>query len=176
LRAVALVNSLLAFSRRTPASDDLSDLTEVLNEIAHETETCLQTYPIRFKFEVADLPVLAVPRGHLTTVLRNLIQNAIEAMPNGGELTLRAAMEDSNAVISVQDTGRGLDEVAKERLFEPFWTTKGVAADSPGTVVGLGLAIAHGLVHVMGGTISVSSRVNEGSTFTVRIPAAQPTP
>lgn len=174
VRAVALVNSLLAFSRRAPAADDLGDLTEVLNEIATETETLVAATPIRFHFELRRVPVLAVPRGHLTTVLRNLIQNAVEAMPEGGDLTLRAEMIDSSAVISVTDTGKGLDEIGRGRLFEPFWTTKGIAAASPGTIVGLGLAIAHGLVHVMGGTIAVRSELNKGSTFTVRIPVNGP--
>lgn len=174
LRAVALVNNLLTFSQKAPAADDLGDLTEVLNEVATETEGFLQETPIQFHFELDRVPVMAVPRGHLGTVLRNLIQNAIEAMPQGGGLTLRAELVDSMAVISVTDTGRGMDEIARGRLFEPFWTTKGIAAESPGTIVGLGLAIAHGLVHVMGGTIAVRSEVNKGSTFTVRIPVSPP--
>jgi len=174
MRAVALVNSLLAFSKRTPMGDDLCDLTEVLNEIAHETETCIDRELVRFKLEIARMPVLPVPRAHVATVLRNLIQNALEAMPEGGELIVRAGLDDSHAVVSVTDSGRGLDDIAKGRLFEPFWTTKGEAVESPGTIAGLGLAIAHGLVHVMGGTIAVKSQVNEGATFTVRIPVAAP--
>ncbi len=170
LRAASLVNSLLAFSEQTPVADDLSDLTEVLNLIAHETETSIDDSRIRFRFEIPRLPVVPVPRAHLSTVLRNLIQNALEAMPEGGEITLKAQLDDSRALVSVADTGQGLDEVARARLFEPFWTTKRPIDNAPGTIAGLGLAIARGLTHVMGGQISVRSVVGEGSTFTLSLP------
>lgn len=170
LRATNLVNGLLVFAEGGPREDDLSDLTEVLNHLAHELDETTKESPVRFVFEQSKLPVLPVPRTQLLTVLRNISQNAIEAMPEGGTLRLSATTESHRAKITIGDTGRGLSEEARSRIFEPFWTTKGPVAEGPAS--GLGLAIAHGIIQVLGGTISVESEPQEGSSFTVTIPVS----
>lgn len=174
MRATAMVNGLLAFAEDGPRPDDLSDLTEVLNELAHETEAMIGTSGIVFEMNVETLPILAVPRVQLSTVLRNIVQNAIEAMPKGGTLTINAVLNDPTIDITIRDTGKGLDEADQARIFEPFWTTKHGLGE--GSVAGLGLAIAHGLVHVLGGSVTVSSAPDRGSTFTVSIPLPKTTP
>lgn len=79
-------------------------------------------------------------------------------------------MADDSAKIVISDTGRGLDEASRARIFEPFWTTKARGAQSASSTAGLGLAIAHGLISVIGGSISVESEPDKGSSFTVSIP------
>ena len=106
----------------------------------------------------------------MRTVLHNIIQNAIEAMPNGGALRIDVSLEEEAIITRISDTGCGLDAQARSRIFEPFWSTKSKRATESGEGTGLGLAIAHGLMQMIGGSISVSSEPNQGSCFTVRFP------
>lgn len=170
-RATALVNGLLAFAEGDRRVEDLSDLTEIVTELADELEERVEDRGIKFVFEMATLPVMPVPKVQLTTILHNITQNAIEAMPDGGTLCLDVSTDARSLIILIRDTGRGLDEAAKTRIFEPFWTTKSDSlAARPGVAAGLGLAIAHGLVHMLGGTITVTSELGKGSCFRVTFP------
>lgn len=169
MRAAALVNGLLVFAEGTPRADDLSDLTELMNELADELENEIEGHKIEFTLHLPALPVVPVPRTQLRTVLRNIAQNAVEAMPDGGSLRMDVSVNESAVVIAVSDTGRGLDQDAQSRIFEPFWSTKGDRALGS-TATGMGLAIAHGLAQVIGATITVASEINKGSTFTVTLP------
>lgn len=173
MRASVLVNGLLAFAEGAPRADDLSDLTELINDLADELEPAVEGRNIKFTLNLPALPVVPVPRTQLLTILRNIAQNAIEAMPNGGSLRMDVSVCDSAAVITISDSGRGLDKDAQSRIFEPFWSTKGDRALGS-TATGMGLAIAHGLAQVIGATITVSSELDKGSSFTVAIP--RPTP
>jgi signal transduction histidine kinase len=97
-------------------------------------------------------------------VFLNLIINAIQAMPKGGELRVSTAVEDGKIVCSIGDTGTGIPERIRQRIFDPFFTTK-----PRGT--GLGLSIVHKIVHRLGGEIQLESQENEGTVFRVIIPA-----
>ncbi len=108
------------------------------------------------------LPVSADPV-LLRRVIENLVLNAIDAMPQGGQLTFRTTVRDKRAVFELSDTGAGLTSEECERLFTPYYTTK-----QHGT--GLGLAIAQSVVSDHHGTITVSSRKNEGTTFHIELP------
>jgi len=169
-KATSLINGLLAFSEGDKRTEDLSDLTETLFEIADDTEARLNESKIAVKVEFEKLPVVPVKRMAVYNTLTNIIQNAIEAMPDGGELGISAGQVGDAVEITVRDTGVGLDEATRERIFEPFWTTKGVLGRGEGHAVGLGLAIAHGLAQMIGATISVHSAPGSGSTFVLRIP------
>lgn len=170
VRTSALVNGLLAFSEGGPHEDHLSDLTELLNGLADETEFMLVNRNIQLVVELGALPVTPVPREQFLIVLRNIIQNAIDAMPEGGALKISGRAEPQSVIVSISDTGKGLDELARARMFEPFWTTKGPLATVHGRAAGLGLAIAHGIVQRMGGTIRVQSEVGRGTTLEIQIP------
>ena len=170
VRTSSLVNGLLAFSEGGPHEDDLSDLTELLNGLAEETEFAVAGRNIRLAVSIANLPVTPVPREQLQIVLRNMIQNAVEAMPEGGVLTLGARADEGAVTISISDTGKGLDEVGVSRMFEPFWTTKGALATVHGRAAGLGLAIAHGIIQRIGGSIRVRSEMGKGTTLEITIP------
>lgn len=172
-RATTLVNGLLAFAEGDQRADDLSDFTEIINELVDEFERRIKGTGVTLTLSMPDLPVVPVPRVQVSTLFRNILRNAIEAMPDGGQLHIDVSTDEGSLVILVEDTGCGLDEAAKSRIFEPFWTTKGVLASGSGKATGLGLAIAHGLVHMMGGTITVTSEVGKGSCFRVTLPIQQ---
>jgi len=170
MRASALVNGLLAFAEGAPRAEDLSDLTELMNDVADELEGTIEGRNIGFILNLPTLPVVPVPRTQLFTILRNISQNAIEAMPNGGSLRIDVSLSESAAVIVVSDTGCGLDKDTQSRIFEPFWSTKSDRLAGSTGATGLGLAIAHGLAQVIGATITVASEPNKGSSFTVTVP------
>lgn len=170
LRTSSLVNGLLAFSEGGPHEDDLSDLTELLNSLADENEFSLAGRGIEVTTSYANLPVIPVPREQILIVLRNIIQNAVEAMPEGGVLGFSGRVSDAGIVVGISDTGKGMDDDAMSRMFEPFWTTKGALATVQGRAAGLGLAISHGIVQRLGGTIRVHSQVGKGTTVEVCIP------
>jgi signal transduction histidine kinase/CheY-like chemotaxis protein len=102
----------------------------------------------------------------LREVLTNLIFNAIDAMPRGGSLVVRTWSTASDVFLSVQDTGVGISDSVRRRLFEPFFTTKGQRGN------GMGLSVTFGIVQRHKGEITVESKVDHGSVFTVRLPAA----
>ncbi|MBM3794159.1 MAG: ATP-binding protein [Acidobacteria bacterium] len=123
--------------------------------------------PIRGRLELDDdaLAVDADP-DLLSRALRNLILNAMDAMPAGGAIVLRARREGVEAVVEVSDSGAGLSREECERLFTPYYTTK-----QHGT--GLGLAIVQSVVSDHGGKISVESEPGQGATFRMSLPAAK---
>jgi signal transduction histidine kinase/CheY-like chemotaxis protein len=114
-------------------------------------------------------PVLSVAAdaGELSAALAHVIENAVEAMPDGGRLTLETAVEAESVVLRVRDTGSGIPTSVRPRIFEPFFTTR------PAPRRGLGLSVAYGVVTRYGGTVEVESQEGMGSTFTFRFPPAQ---
>ena len=110
-----------------------------------------------------DLPQVLVDRHKLKEVLINLLQNAIQSMPEGGTLSVSSRESDGTLLVSVADTGVGIPEDEKEMIFNPFYTTR------PGGT-GLGLPLANRIVQQMGGTLSVESEEGHGSIFTMALP------
>jgi signal transduction histidine kinase len=117
---------------------------------------------IDYRHSAPGLTLLGDPQ-RLKQVLLNLCRNAIEAMPAGGLLTLRARCQDGEVVLEVSDTGVGIPADALERVFEPFYTTK-----EAGT--GLGLAVCRRIVEAHGGRLSVRSQPDRGTTIQVHLP------
>ena len=181
-RGSGLTHQLLAFSRGQaiePRAMDLNDIvTSVHQMLSH---TISEEIHIHLKMSDSLEPIKADP-GQIEQVLMNLAINARDAMPHGGDLTIETAMVFRPGQIgldhglprtlfvqlSVTDTGRGMDEKIRAHLFEPFFTTK----EREGT--GLGLWIVYGIVERCGGSISVRSKVGEGSTFDLFFPVARP--
>jgi two-component system NtrC family sensor kinase len=114
--------------------------------------------------------VIEADPSQLRQVFLYLMINAVEAMPEGGTLTLRTRSESSTTVtIDVQDTGIGIPDENLGKLFTPFFTTKPI-----GKGTGLGLAIAYGIVKMHRGQIAVQSKVGQGTTFSVTLPVRVP--
>ena len=131
------------------------------------TRDAIQAVKVPLNVRVAglsdDQPSLEVDPDRMRRVFINLIQNAIDAMPQGGTLTISSKKSNDEAEITISDTGSGMPEKVMENLWKPFQTTK-----SKG--MGLGLAICKRIVDAHGGIISVESKAGEGTTFTLRLP------
>jgi two-component system NtrC family sensor kinase len=165
-RASEIVNSLLNFSRTSTteltAVDLLKCVRETLSIVEHQFVKARVTVEIDAP---AGLGMIRGNAGKLQQVFLNLLLNARDAMEGGGTVTIRAREEGSRLAISVSDTGRGIDAKHLPRIFDPFFTTKGA---KKGT--GLGLSVTYGIVQEHSGTIEVSSRLGEGTTFVLTFP------
>lgn len=107
--------------------------------------------------------------GELREVLVNMVFNAVDAMPEGGRLTLAARQVENIVELVVSDTGRGMTEEIRSRIFDPFFTTKGKAG------MGLGLAVSYSIIRRHEGVVIVESKLGEGTTFVIRVPIATET-
>ena len=170
-RAAGLTRQLLAFSRRQTQELTVFDLNALIRDLLQMLKRLIGQH-VRLTTTLEDplAPILA-DRGQIEQVLMNLVVNATDAMPGGGDLRIETANVTTDGVDQVQlvvaDTGTGMSDETKARLFEPFFTTKEV-----GKGTGLGLATVFGIVTQSGGTIAVASAPNEGTTFTVSLPKA----
>ncbi|HIE04594.1 MAG TPA: PAS domain S-box protein [Candidatus Latescibacteria bacterium] len=158
-----IVTNLLTYTR--PLTPDLREMD--LREVAEEALRFFQLgcdEKVKFSLEFSE-PVRAyVDTELLQQVLFNLFSNAVQAMPEGGELKVRGYRDEGWACLEVSDSGMGMTEEVKRRAFDPFFTTKAKG-------VGLGLALVQKMVHLHGGEVSVESEPGKGSKFIVRIPS-----
>jgi signal transduction histidine kinase len=158
--------------RRNELTSHLIDMDEFVREtvelIRHKWEAVNRRPEgtIRVVIESETTARVSGNPAELREVLTNLAFNAVDAMPRGGTLTIRAWSTARDAFLSVGDTGIGISEAVRTRLFEPFFTTKGERGN------GLGLSVAFGIIRRHSGEISVESREGEGAVFTVRLPVA----
>jgi signal transduction histidine kinase len=169
-RASDVVRRLLDFSRQGERTRTRADLNEVVNDVIALTRHLIQTNNVGLSLQLEEnLTWVSIDRNQMKQVLLNLIHNALQAMPKGGDLlvgTTAVSREERNWVtMSVTDSGVGILPADQIRVFEPFFTTKG---DRGGT--GLGLSVTYGIITDHGGTIEISSEPNKGSTFTVWLP------
>jgi two-component system, cell cycle sensor histidine kinase and response regulator CckA len=179
-RAASLARQMLAMSRKQAVIPKPIELAGVI----HDLEPMLQRLASHeTALEVRLDPTLGVVRLDPTNfeqIVMNLVINAVDAMPNGGRIALRAqnatlsedycrrhvdARPGEYVLVEVSDTGVGMSDETMQRIFEPFFTTK-----QPGKGTGLGLATVFGIVHHLGGHISVESRADQGTTFRVYLP------
>jgi two-component system NtrC family sensor kinase len=126
----------------------------------------LQQHRIHCKFEVPNqLPPVYASRDQLKQVFLNLVLNAIDAQPNGGELTIGGGEKNGWVHLSIADAGVGILPENLDRIFDAFFTTKSKASG-----VGLGLSVSYGIIRGHGGRIDVESVPGRGSKFTVKLP------
>jgi PAS domain S-box-containing protein len=169
-RASELIRQLQVFARAQRKDTDLADLTEVILFFCEAIEPDLSEHSIRLELDLNPVDVYAVPRQSMLEVLNRLASNAREAMPDGGTLRISLRQTDREMVLRVRDSGPGIPAELLDRIFEPFFTTKGELAGGTGRNPGLGLAVVHGLVTDMGGTVTVQSPSGEGAAFEIRLP------
>ena len=165
-RAAKIVNNLLNFSRASKAEFENLDTNKVLLDVLSLLEHQLERGRIKVRKELSDLPLVRGNENRLQQVFFNLILNARDAMPKGGWLTLATRAEDDAVVVEVRDTGHGIKPEHVRRIYDPFFTTKGI-----GRGTGLGLSISFGIVQEHGGAIFVESVPGQGTTFQVALPS-----
>jgi two-component system, NtrC family, sensor histidine kinase HydH len=159
-----LLTNFLDFAKPRLPTLATVQVEQVLDSVITLAEHAIRHHQIRFRKEVADdLKEFECDAEQLTQILLNLAINAIQAMPDGGEILLSARRQKGNAVIAVRDQGTGINEQDLEKIFDPFFTTK-----ESGT--GLGIPVAHQIAVRHGGVLSAVRNSDQGMTFSVELP------
>lgn len=183
-KAAKLIKGLLTFSRKQPYNPEPANLNAILQGVVDTLSRVIRE-DIRISTVLADEDcVIMADRIQIEQVITNLVTNARDAMPDGGFLIISTesmeiddafinahgyGVKGGYALITVSDTGMGMDKQTQERIFEPFFTTKEV-----GKGTGLGLAIVYGIVKQHNGYITVHSAPGKGATFRIYLPLIQP--
>ena len=170
-RLSRLAGQMLNIYRSSVVEDDMkpANLNDILDEVIALISDELSTSGILLHTHIENqLPLVRGSRDKLKQVLLNLVANARDAMPRGGNLTFLASAENGTARMAVKDDGVGIPKENLNRIFDAFFTTK-----SKMSGVGLGLSICYSIVHQHGGTIAVESSPGDGTMFTVMLPAIQ---
>jgi PAS domain S-box-containing protein len=170
--AVKIVNRLREFYRHRKETDvyesvDINQLVEqavILTQPKWKNQGLGNGVTFWFETNLGEIGAVRGNAAELREVLINMIFNAVDAMPQGGKLTVTTRKEDDHVVLMVADTGVGMTEEVRQRCLEPFFSTKG----ERGT--GLGLAIVYGIIQRHGGAIDIQSQPGQGATFIVRLP------
>ncbi len=155
------------FSRPSNYVVKATDINEVLRDAMNIVQYGKKVKHITFDVQLAtEMPKLLVVPDQLVQVFINILMNAVDALDNvPGTIAIRTSHNPKDVIISIRDTGKGIDPNDKEKIFEPFFSTKEV-----GTGTGLGLWVSYGIVKNFGGDVIVDSQPGEGSTFTVTLP------
>ncbi len=165
-RLIEIVQRMLDFYRPSRGGMSPTDINKIVENVLALTQKRLQHSHVNVHTSLASgLPVTPAVPDQITQVFLNIVINAIEAMPHGGDLWLETLLAEDGewVIVRFQDTGPGIPAEQIVNLFEPFYTTK-----SDGT--GLGLAISYGIVERHGGAIEASSQPGQGATFVVKLP------
>jgi len=176
------LRTMLASTKQPQPQVKPLDLNALVQELVQLTSPGMSHGPIRVHLDLqADLPPVLADGNQLQQVFLNLIANAVDAMPSGGELSISTAIDglktDSvsqpdeadgrHVTVSIRDTGHGIPDEYLGRIFDPFFTTKDV-----GRGTGIGLAVCSQIIHAHGGRIEVRSETGAGSAFTILLPIA----
>ena len=179
-RCKEIVQQILDFSRQSSRSSDINLVTLNLSELISAALRLAQVLKVAketqvtFEWEDEDIEVLGC-RSRLVQVFLNLIKNAFQAMPTGGNLHILQSNKQQDGqtmvVVEIRDTGAGIATAHLPKIFDPFFTTKG-----PGEGTGLGLAICYGILKELGGELSAISQIGVGTSFYVTLKAAAQQP
>jgi signal transduction histidine kinase len=167
-RIAEIMRSLLAYARKSEFRMASVDLNAVVREVVSLVNKPFAKQGVLVETELdAGLPGLQASPDRLQQVLLNLLNNARDAMPQGGTITVRTTSENGHVVAEVSDTGPGISSQAKEHLFEPFFTTK-----EAGKGTGLGLWVSYGIVNAHGGELQAQNAPAGGALFRMLLPLA----
>ncbi len=166
LHAREVIRKLVTFARQMPPKKTAVDVNYIVNEAVSLFELRCNREGIKLVQRLADrLPTIEADPMQISQSLINLVVNAIQAMPQGGTLTIQTTFDEENVSLIITDTGVGMDANTKRQIFDPFFTTKDVRQGT-----GLGLSVVQGIVTSHGGSIHVKSSIGRGSRFEVRLP------
>jgi two-component system NtrC family sensor kinase len=165
-RCRTITHRLLGFSRRMDISHDLIDLNDTIKEVIGFLEKEILFRNIHLKMNLReDLPKVESDKGHVQQVFLNIINNAIDAVDEGGLIEVSTDVKEKIIKVSIRDDGIGIPKDKLKHIFEPFYTTK-----EKGKGTGLGLSISYGIIQKLGGTIHVESELYKGTIFTIELP------
>ena len=166
-RCKEITHKLLSFARKTDPKVVVVQLNDLVEEIVALCEQRAKYSSIHISMNLMpSLPTIHASPSEMQQVLLNLINNAVDAMEkSGGNIDITTRVDGGNVVLDVGDTGPGIPQSNLARIFDPFFTTKAV-----GKGTGLGLSICYGIIHKIGGEISVNSAVGMGAVFHIRVP------
>ena len=168
LHAREVIKKLMLFARQMPPQKTSVNLNQIIAEGLYFLESRCAKEGIKVVLELAkSLPEVTADPAQMTQVLVNIIVNAIQAMPEGGQLNIRTKVSGKLVLLIIEDTGKGMEDKELKHIFLPFFTTKDV-----GKGTGLGLAVVHGIVTSHGGSIHVDSKIKKGTRFTIKLPIA----
>ncbi len=165
-RCGELVKNLLSFSRVTPINLEWCDLSQVIDRCVRLVQHKMDMATIQLNLSLgAELPNVRCDPNQIEQVVLAMVINAIDAMPQGGNLWITTRQDSSSAVeLIIRDDGMGISDEHLAHIFEPFYTTKEAGGS------GLGLAISQNIVERHGGSIAVESKVGQGTTFKILLP------
>jgi signal transduction histidine kinase len=181
-RAADIIQQLMAFAQKSEGNAVITDINRRIREIINQVRGTLPD-EIAILFEPAkDLPHILMDRSQLETILINLVANALDSMPEGGTIHIATSLVpmlevthsppnnevDSYICLRVTDSGKGMDEVTRQHIFEPFYTTK-----ERGRATGMGLPAVYGLMQALNGWIDVISEPGQGTMMTLFFPVVR---
>ena len=165
-RLSEILRNMLSFSKPQEEERRKIDVNELIENIMLFLEKQLKESNIKIKIHMSQrLPSITASPNQVRQVILNIVANAKDAMPNGGTLIVKTLSENGQIVIKVQDTGIGIPEEIRDKIFDAFFTTKQKVKG-----VGLGLSVCYGIIKDHGGDIIVKSEMNKGSTFSIVLP------
>lgn len=166
-RCAIITKDLLVYSRQSSPEKELLSVRELMGEVVNTVKRHIDSKKIEFEIDIDDnLKYIYADPLQINQVLNNILINAVQSIELSGRITLRAVpLNDDTVEISISDTGCGIDEDIKDKIFYPFFSTKKV-----GEGTGLGLAISYSIIQNHGGEIFVESQKGVGSTFVIKLP------
>ncbi|MDP8207871.1 MAG: ATP-binding protein [Candidatus Electryonea clarkiae] len=166
LLAREIVRKLLIFARQMPTSKTKVNLNDIVSETSSFLQARISKNRVNLELNLkGTLSHIIADPVQMNQLLVNLMVNAIQAMPDGGVLSISTDDDDKEVTLSIDDSGIGMNAETKQQIFNPFYTTKDV---NQGT--GLGLSVVHGIITAHGGSIEVRSHIGKGTCFNVRLP------
>jgi CheY-like chemotaxis protein/anti-sigma regulatory factor (Ser/Thr protein kinase) len=171
------VRRIQEFSRRRTDDKNITqvDINDLIRNaleftrVRWKNEAESRGIQIKIRKELSSLPPIAGSASELREVFTNLINNAIDAMPQGGEIGIKTFKKNSHVSVELEDTGIGIPDTIRDRIFDPFFTTKGPQS------TGLGMSVSYGIINRHGGTIKVKSVEGNGTSFTIQLPLSRET-
>ena len=153
------------FARLYPRQKVATDLKDILEKTLNLVRYDKNFRKIEIRSDVQDTPPLKIDPDQIQQVFLNLILNARDAMPDGGSLDISVTQSNGNVLMRFADTGHGIDAEVRDKVFDPFFSTKG-----PTKGTGLGLSICYSIIKDHGGTIEIDSEKDKGTRFTIKMP------
>ena len=175
-RANKITNSVLGMARNRSNQFETTDMVKLIEQTMVLLERELNKYRISVELQIEEVPQIQAIGNQLQQVLLNLLINARQAMPDGGQLIVRLYADDQFVNLAVRDFGTGIPKDKLKKIFQPYFSTKDGPDESGKGGTGLGLASCKNIIEAHGGKIRVESMVGKGTCFTLKLPTGQKQP